>query len=104
MARRKRGAKSAAVRAILEQNPNAPIAEIISTLAAKKMKVSHNLVYGIKAKMHHKQHQVKRQKVMVTSQRMSNGSPAEMIRKVRAFADEFGGIKSLKELVDALAE
>ncbi len=109
MANVKKGevSKSAQVRAILEKNPKTPVKEIVSALKAKGIKISDNLVYGIKAKLHHKKQKIKRQKAMATSQQIvgRNGtSPVDVIRKVRGLADEVGGIKSLKELVDILAE
>lgn len=109
MANVKKGevSKSAEVRAILEKNPKTPVKEIVSALKAKGIKISDNLVYGIKAKMHVKRRKAKRQKAVATSQHMvgrNGSSPVDVIRKVRGLADEVGGMKSLKELVDILAE
>lgn len=99
--------KSAEVRAILEKNPKTPVKEVISTLKAKGIKVSYNLAYTIKAKMHHKKQKIKRQKAIATSQHVGhNGStnPVALILEVRQLAAKAGGIKGLKQLVDILAE
>ncbi len=100
---RKKGAKSAAIRELLSANPKMPVTEIVAAMAAKKMKVSKNLVYGIKARAGRKRRKMKRQ---AAARVMGNGvaDVASVIRKVRVLADEVGGMVKLKELVVVLAE
>jgi hypothetical protein len=101
MVRKKQfGAKSAAIREMLQQNPSMPAKEIVSTLAGRGIKVTPNLVYALKGKAKSKGR--KR-----AAQPASNGrtvSPVQLLLKVKELAANAGGIKHLKQLVDVLAE
>jgi hypothetical protein len=96
--------KSAAVREALGKNPNSPVKEIVSALAAQGIKVSDNLVYGIKSQMkskkgsqkHHQAPKAIRTEVVV--------NPVVLIREVKKLANQAGGLGHLKQLVDVLAE
>ena len=96
--------KSAEIRAILEKNPKTPTKDVVDSLAQRGIKISGNLVYLVKAKMGAKRRKVKRQHVMAAGRATGNNNPVELILKVRRLADEAGGIRSLKKLVDVLAE
>lgn len=78
-----------------------PVKEIVSALAARGIQVNPNLVYLIKSKMNSQQ---RRQRAVATGQRAGVTNPAELVRKVKELAAEAGGLSSLKQLVDALAE
>src|SRR5438309_8858244 len=101
---RPRKKKSAHVRELLEQNPKTPIREIIDTLAQKGIKVSYNLVYGIKAKMGAKRRKLKRQKAVASANSAGIANAADLVLKVRSLANEAGGMRNLKQLVEVLGE
>lgn len=92
--------KSAAVRELLTQSPKMPVKEIVAAMAAKGLKVQPSTVYFLKGKMRRKQRKE------IGKRLVSAGvvNPVDLILKVRSLAGEAGGIKKLKQLVDALAE
>jgi hypothetical protein len=96
--------KSAAIRETISQNPHAQSKEIVSLLEKKGIKVRPTLVYYIKSKQGQQRRRQKRELVRVTSQKTGSSNPVELILKVKHLATEAGGIKSLKQLVDALAD
>ena len=96
--------KSALIREMIAQHPEAQSKEIVSLLGEKGTKVLPSLVYFIKSKQRQKKRRQKRQRVAETSQQTGNSNPVELILKVKTLARDAGGIKSLKQLVDALAE
>jgi len=102
MARRRLN-KSAAIRDQINQNPQAKGSEIVSLLAEKGIKVSPHLVYRVKAKTKQAKPRQTRQRVMATTAN-SNGNALELILRVKGLAKEVGGMGSLKQLVDVLAE
>jgi hypothetical protein len=67
------GNKSAAVREILDKNPNTPVTEIVSTLAAQGIQVSGNYVYMLKSKLKAKKQKAKPQQAMAVSNSTANG-------------------------------
>jgi hypothetical protein len=101
---RQRGTKSAAIRDLLTQNPKMPVKNVVAALAGRGMKVNPNLVYFVKGRMktHHRRQQ--RRQAAQAGQRAGEVNPVALVRKVKALAEEVGGIKNLKQLVDLLAE
>lgn len=105
MAKKKRGRDgginmSQAIRDLLKENPKASTKEVVETLAGKGIKVLPSLVYFIKGKM-------KRTRRKQIGKRMAQAgiaNPVDLILRVRSLAEEAGGMKRLKQLVDALAE
>jgi hypothetical protein len=99
--------KSDAIKAILKTNPKTPVSDIVSTLAGQGMKISANYVYMIKSKAKAKRRKLKREKAMAVVG-SSNGrvvaNPLDLIREVKQLAQRAGGLSTLKELVDVLAE
>ena len=93
--------KSAAIRDMIAKNPKAKSGEIISLLAEKGIKVRPHLVYLVKGKMKQINRRQKRQDTLAAG---ANGNVVELILKVKGLAREAGGMGSLKQLVDALAE
>jgi hypothetical protein len=87
--------KSAAIRDALAQNPKASSRDIVKVLGDQGIKVAPTLVYYIKSK----ERRAKRR-----ASRQSGSGPVQLILQVRKLAAEAGGIQSLKQLVDALAE
>jgi hypothetical protein len=96
--------KSAAIREVIAQRPQARSKEIIALLAEKGVKVRPTLVYYIKSKENHHKREEKRKRAAETSKKSGAGSPVELILKVRDLAKQAGGMRYLKQLVDILAE
>jgi len=90
--------RSEAVRDAIALNPKAGTKELIAALAAKGIKVSHTLVYYVRSKQGQARRKAKREQVAAA------GNPIELVLRVKTLAREVGGIKSLKQLVDLLAE
>ena len=105
MAKQKNGInKSAAIRDLYKEKPEIKVSEVVSTLAAKGIKVSDNLVYLVKgtlkgAKSHRQQ--VNRTATSVATASGSTNTVATII-EVKALAVKVGGLANLKALVDAL--
>jgi hypothetical protein len=93
--------KSQAIRDALSESPGAGSKEIVARLAEKGIKVSGTLVYYIKSKARHAK---RRQKRLAAASATRNGSAVDIVLRVKALAQEVGGIKQLKQLVDVLAE
>jgi len=112
MARIKGVNKSQSVREFLTENPKANVKEVVEGLGGKGIKVSDNLVYGVKGAMKEKQKRKKRvaKAAMAAVVTPSNNGVAKktdaitLIREVKALAEKAGGYEKLKELVEALAE
>ena len=90
--------KSDAIREAISQNPRMKVMEVVKHLADKGIKVLPNHVYSIRGK------KPKRGRPVGTSP-SSNGlatSPVKAIQDVKSFAQKFGGMRGLKQLVDEL--
>ncbi|MBP3958359.1 hypothetical protein J8F10_24180 [Gemmata sp. G18] len=96
--------KSDAVRDELAKNPKAGSKEIITALAERGIKVAPSLIYFVKSKANQKKRQAKRDAVAQGMRNSGLTNPVEIIIRVKGLADEVGGMKSLKQLVDLLAE
>src|SRR4051812_6092610 len=102
MARTKGVNKSQNVREYLGANPKAPAKEVVEALAGKGIKVSENLVYGIKGAMKEKkQRKARVVKAAKAATASSNGTASRdeiitMIRDVKALAQRAGGYENLK--------
>src|SRR2546425_7992683 len=92
--------KSEEIRQLLKANSKTPVKEIVATLAAKGLKVQPSLVYFVKGRMRRQ----KRKQIGKRMEQAGIANPVDLILKVRHLAGEAGGIKKLKELVDALSE
>jgi hypothetical protein len=97
--------KSEEIRKLFKSNPTMPVSEVRSTLAAKGIKVSDNLVYFVKGKMKGRKGRRRKARQMVAKVAATgNHDPVATIIKVKGWANEVGGLKKLKGLVDALSE
>ena len=102
MPRQKGGVnKSAAIRELYTQNPNAPVKEVIATLGERGIKVKPTLVYYIKNRMRQARRKQMRQKV---TRATGLANPVDLIVKIKSLAKDAGGLAKLKQLVDVLAE
>jgi hypothetical protein len=96
--------KSAAVRDILASNPNTPVRDIVKVLNQRGIQIHPNLVYLIKSKARAMRHKQKRERLVENGRQMGIANPVELILATRTLAEKAGGIRHLKQLVDALAE
>jgi hypothetical protein len=100
--------KSEQIRQLLKSNPEMSEKEAAAKLAEKGIKVSGNLFYFVKGQMKGKK--ARRKKVQRTltqvaaSTHVSRSDAVSTIRKVKSWANEVGGMKTLKALVEALSE
>lgn len=96
--------KSEEIRKMLAESPQMKSGEIIAQLSVKGIKVAPSLVYMVKSQLKRKQRRQKREQVATASRAMGIVNPVDLILKVKSLAGEAGGIKRLKQLVDAFAE
>jgi DNA-binding winged helix-turn-helix (wHTH) protein len=96
--------KSAAVREILAKDPKTPAKEIIATLGQKGIKISEAYVYMLRSKAKAKGRKEKREQAVAASRSAGLADPVELISGIKALAQKAGGMRTLKKLVDLLAE
>jgi hypothetical protein len=100
----KRVNKSQAIRDLFAVNPKADSKTVIAQLAEKGIKVSPTMVYYVRSKQKLANRKAKRERVAESSRQTGIKNPVELVLRVKDLAREVGGIKSLKQLVDLLAE
>ena len=100
----RRSNKSDAIREALAQNPGAKTKEIVAALAAKGMKVAPTLIYYVKSKQNRARRRARRARAYDTARHTATSDPVGVVLRVRDLAREVGGMRSLKQLVDVLAE
>jgi hypothetical protein len=104
---RRKGAvnKSKAIRDLLAANKKMPVKEVIDTLAKQGIKVQPNLVYFVKGHMRGKKKGRKvRQEKTTAGAPSHHGDALATVIKVKKLAEEVGGLKKLRSLVEALSE
>jgi hypothetical protein len=100
--------KSEQVRQLLKANPALTAKETVAALAEKGIKISNALFYFTKGQM--KGRKARKQKDQKTAANVAEatlvikGDALSTILKVKAWAKEVGGMKTLKALVEALSE
>jgi hypothetical protein len=109
VAKQKNGVnKSEEIRQMLRANPMISAKEVSETLKAKGIKISDKLFYLVKGKMLGKRARKKKARNMVAKVAATTGNgnidALSTILKVKALANQLGGLKKLKALVDALSE
>jgi hypothetical protein len=109
MAKKKNGVnKSEEVRRLLKANPEITAKEVSAALAEKGLKISGNLYYFIKGQMKGRKGRKKKAQKMVANVAATTGSGSadalSVILKVKSVANEVGGLKKLKAIIDALSE
>jgi hypothetical protein len=102
MARQQRGEKTAAIRELIEQNPNMPTSQIVSTLRGRGIRINPNLVYYTKNRMKKRGGGRRGPRPQASHNGVSNA--AVLVRNVKELAQQAGGLKELKDLVEILAE
>ena len=91
--------KSQVIREILAADPKADYKTVITKAAEKGAKVSQTMVYYVRSKLGQAARKAKREQAAATSR-----NPVELVSRVKKLANEVGGMKHLKQLVDLLAE
>ncbi|MFL5327912.1 MAG: hypothetical protein ACJ8C4_03270 [Gemmataceae bacterium] len=97
------GTKASAIRDALAANPKATTKEIIEQLASKGVKVSANHVYILKSKTRRRASRQRRDAAVAASRQSGNNNPVQAVMQVKKLAEEMGGLKILKQLVDVLS-
>jgi hypothetical protein len=100
--------KSEEVRQLLKANPQISVKEAVAKLAEKGIKISGNLFYFVKGQMKgRKARRKKAQRTVAKVTESTHGSRSDAVAtilKVKSWANEVGGMKTLKALVEALSE
>jgi hypothetical protein len=104
--------KSEAIRLLLKENPKIKAGDAVATLKAKGIDIAAGLFYIVKGKAlgRKKRRKKREQKAVTVVETASTATPTShvdalaTILKLKAFAIEVGGLKTLKKLVDALSE
>ena len=101
--------KSEEVRQLLKANPELTVKEATEKMAEKGHKISNALFYYTKGQMkgrkaRQKKDQNKAVAKVAESTHVTIPDAVSTIRKVKAWAIEVGGMKTLKALVEALSE
>jgi hypothetical protein len=95
--------KSEEIRQVLKANPRIKAKEVVAKLDEKGIKVAETLVYFVKGKLRGRRGRRRKARQMVARVAATgNSDPVATILKVRRWAEELGGMKKLKALVDAL--
>jgi hypothetical protein len=93
--------KSQLIREIFEKNPKAKGKEVQQELAEKGVKVTSTLIYLVKGKLRRARRRQNRQHV---AQVTGNANAIDVIRKIKAVANDVGGIQKLKQLIELLSD
>jgi hypothetical protein len=97
---RRRRSKSAAIRQVLSEHPEASVPDIISLLKQRRVRVTPGLVYAARARTGRET-----RRAADNGARPGRGAPmysAKLIREVNGLAEEAGGFENLKQLVEVL--
>jgi hypothetical protein len=109
MARQKNGVnKSEELRQLLEANPEISARDAVAALGARGIEISDNLYYFIKGKIKGRKGKKKKAQQVIAKVAEANNVPRSdalaTILKVKAVANEVGGLKKLRALVEALSD
>lgn len=96
--------KSQAIRDFLQQNPSLKPKEVVTQLGTKGIKVTPSLVYFIKSRQKRRARKQKREQAMAAASSSGTASAIDVLLRLKSLAHDVGGIRSLKQLVDAYAE
>jgi hypothetical protein len=109
MARQQNGVnKSEQIRQMLKANPKISAKEVKDSLEAKGIPISDKLFYLVKGKLLGKRSRKRKARKMVAHVADSTGTGSadalSTILKLKSLANQVGGLRKLKALVDALTE
>jgi hypothetical protein len=97
--------RSEEVRKLLTANPDMPAKDIVATLAQRGLKVTDSLVYLVRGKIQGRKGRRKKAHQFVARVAATGDTdPVVTVLKVKRWAEEVGGLKKLKALVDVLSE
>jgi len=97
--------KSEEIRQLLKANKKMKAKEIVAALAERGISVTEGLVYFIRGKIRGRRGRKKRANAMVAKAAASGSAdPLATILKIKSLAEDVGGIKKLKALIEALTE
>src|SRR3954453_17475606 len=96
--------KSEAIRGFLPATPGGGTKDVVAGLGEKGVKVAPTLVYFIRSKANQAKRRAKRDRVAEPSRQTAPAYPVALIQTVRDLGRQVGGIRTLKKLVDLLAE
>lgn len=98
--------KSQAIRDVLAKSPDMKVSDIVALLVSQGVDAKSNLVYLIKGKVKGEKGRRGRIHQNAASTATAAGSTDALgtILKVKKLAVDVGGLRALKELVDALSE
>ena len=88
----------------MSQNPKIKTRDVVADLGLRGIKVTPTLVYFVKSQMKKKKHRLKCEKAAELIRQSGGQNPLALIMRVKELARDLGGLKHLKQLVDALAE
>src|SRR3989442_15741559 len=96
--------KSEEIRQILKATPKMKAKEVVASLLNKGIKATEGLVYFIKGKVSGRRGRRRRLTKAVANVAITTGKVDALatILKVKALANEVGGLKKLKAIVEAL--
>jgi hypothetical protein len=109
MAKRKTGVnKSEEIRKLLKANPQIGAKEAIAALGAKGIEVGDGLFYFVKGHLKGRKGRKKKAQQVVAKVAETTNVPKtdalSTILKIKTLANEVGGLKKLKALVEALSQ
>jgi hypothetical protein len=109
MAKKSNGVnQSEEIRQLLKQHPKISGTEAVAKLAEKGIPIKVSLFYFVKGQLKGRKYRKQKAQGMVTKVAESTHSnrhdAVATIRKVKSWANEVGGMKTLKALVEALSE
>ena len=96
--------KSEEIRKAYRANPEVSVKEVVADLAKRGIRVQESQVYFVKGKIVGRKRRRRRAQQMVAKVAATgNTDPVAAILKVKALADDLGGLKKLKALVEVLS-
>jgi hypothetical protein len=97
--------RSEEVRKLLTAKPDMPPKDVVATLAKRGIKVTDSLVYFLRGKIQGRKGRRQKARLFVAKvEATGNSDPVATVLKVKRWAEEVGGLKKLKALVDVLSE
>src|SRR5437879_1931192 len=106
MAKTKGVNKSNEIRQLLAANPRMKAKDIVAALKEKGISATEGLVYYIKGKVRGRRGRKRKAQGMIAKVAATTGSgdALAIILKIKDLANQVGGLKKLKALIDALSE